>query len=129
MLKSVAELCQQHGISIKELAELIVGLSGFKGRLAWAARVPGLRTNTLATLMVLTLAAWILSGIYKVQPDEQGVVLRFGKWVATTGPGLPGRGCAFSAARPTSSPGRSPVPPPTCISRRARGGALPETCA
>ncbi|HJU49837.1 MAG TPA: FtsH protease activity modulator HflK [Pseudogulbenkiania sp.] len=29
-----------------------------------------------------------MSGIYKVQPDEQGVILRFGKWVDTTGPGL-----------------------------------------
>ncbi|MFX8758817.1 SPFH domain-containing protein, partial [Acinetobacter baumannii] len=28
------------------------------------------------------------AGIYKVQPDEQGVVLRFGRWVATAEPGL-----------------------------------------
>ena len=31
----------------------------------------------------------VLGGIfYRVQPDEQGVVLRFGKWVNTTPPGL-----------------------------------------
>lgn len=36
----------------------------------------------------LVALAWINSGIYKIQPDEQGVVLRFGKWVATTDPGL-----------------------------------------
>ena len=31
----------------------------------------------------------VLGGIfYRVQPDEQGVVLRFGKWVDTTPPGL-----------------------------------------
>ena len=31
---------------------------------------------------------WMLSGLYRVQPDEQGVVLRFGKWVRTDQPGL-----------------------------------------
>ncbi|HWZ46956.1 MAG TPA: FtsH protease activity modulator HflK [Herbaspirillum sp.] len=41
-----------------------------------------------ATLFGLLAAAWILSGIYKVQPDEQGVVLRFGKWTDTTESGL-----------------------------------------
>jgi membrane protease subunit HflK len=32
--------------------------------------------------------AWVLSGIYRVEPDEQGVVLRFGRWVDTVEPGL-----------------------------------------
>jgi len=40
----------------------------------------------LAILVVL--AIWGFSGFYRVQPDEQGVVLRFGKWVQTTQPGL-----------------------------------------
>ena len=31
---------------------------------------------------------WGLSGLYRVLPDEQGVVLRFGKFVNTTQPGL-----------------------------------------
>ena len=31
---------------------------------------------------------WIASGLYRVGPDEQGVVLRFGKFVKTTQPGL-----------------------------------------
>ncbi|MBP7337873.1 FtsH protease activity modulator HflK [Niveispirillum sp.] len=31
---------------------------------------------------------WGLSGIYRVQPDEQGVVLRFGEYVRTEQPGL-----------------------------------------
>ncbi len=33
---------------------------------------------------------WLVFGgiFYRVQPDEQGVVLRFGKWVDTTPPGL-----------------------------------------
>jgi membrane protease subunit HflK len=36
------------------------------------------------------LVLWLIFGgiFYRVQPDEQGVVLRFGKWVDTTSPGL-----------------------------------------
>ncbi len=30
---------------------------------------------------------WLLSGIFIVEPDEEGVVLRFGKYVRTVGPG------------------------------------------
>jgi len=39
-------------------------------------------------LAVLIAIAWVSSGIYKVQPDEQGVVLRFGKWISTSEAGL-----------------------------------------
>jgi len=38
-------------------------------------------------LIVLAIL-WALSGLYRVLPDEQGVVLRFGKFVNTTQPGL-----------------------------------------
>jgi len=34
------------------------------------------------------IAVWAFSGLYRVLPDEQGVVLRFGKFVSTTQPGL-----------------------------------------
>jgi membrane protease subunit HflK len=34
------------------------------------------------------VAVWLLSGIYVVNPSEQGVVLRFGQFVARTGPGI-----------------------------------------
>jgi membrane protease subunit HflK len=37
---------------------------------------------------LILLALWGASGFYRVQPDQQGVVLRFGKWVNTTSPGL-----------------------------------------
>ena len=40
-------------------------------------------------LILLVLAfVWLASGLYRVLPDEQGVVLRFGKFVKTTQPGL-----------------------------------------
>jgi len=38
-------------------------------------------------LIVLAIL-WALSGLYRVLPDEQGVLLRFGKFVNTTQPGL-----------------------------------------
>ena len=38
--------------------------------------------------LVLVLILWALSGLYRVLPDEQGVVLRFGKFIKTTQPGL-----------------------------------------
>ena len=38
-------------------------------------------------LVILSLI-WVASGLYRVLPDEQGVVLRFGKFVKTTQPGL-----------------------------------------
>jgi membrane protease subunit HflK len=41
--------------------------------------------------IILIIAAivlvWLASGLYRVQPDEQGVVLRFGQWVRTTATG------------------------------------------
>lgn len=39
-------------------------------------------------VIVIAILAWMLSGFYRVEPDEQGVVLRFGKFVGTTNPGL-----------------------------------------
>ncbi len=38
--------------------------------------------------LVILVAIWAFSGLYRVLPDEQGVVLRFGKFVSTTQPGL-----------------------------------------
>jgi len=40
----------------------------------------------LAVVALLTL--WALTGFYRVQVDEQGVVMRFGEFVSTTPPGL-----------------------------------------
>ena len=34
------------------------------------------------------VAVWLASGFYRVEPDEQGVVLRFGAFDRTTLPGL-----------------------------------------
>ena len=37
---------------------------------------------------IILALLWVGSGLYRVLPDEQGVVLRFGKFVKTTQPGL-----------------------------------------
>ena len=42
----------------------------------------------LVLIPLIVLAIWLASGFYRVQPDEQGVVLRFGEWIKTTQPGL-----------------------------------------
>jgi len=60
----------------------------FKDKLRRFTRIPGLGGHGLALMGALAFVAWGASGIYKVQPDEQGVVLRFGKWVDTTESGL-----------------------------------------
>jgi len=36
----------------------------------------------------LLAVVWLASGIYRVEADEQGVVMRFGQWVRTEQPGL-----------------------------------------
>ncbi len=39
-------------------------------------------------ILIILAFVWLASGLYRVGPDEQGVVLRFGKFVKTTQPGL-----------------------------------------
>ena len=38
--------------------------------------------------LIILVIIWVASGLYRVLPDEQGVVLRFGKFINTTQPGL-----------------------------------------
>jgi modulator of FtsH protease HflK len=51
-------------------------------------RRPRLGRRDVGVILALALIGWGATAVYNVQPDEQGVVLRFGKWVDTTGPGL-----------------------------------------
>ena len=45
-------------------------------------------TKPIILGLIIIAILWTLSGLYRVLPDEQGVVLRFGKFVNTTQPGL-----------------------------------------
>ena len=42
----------------------------------------------IAIVLLAAIAIWAMSGFYRVQSEELGVVLRFGKYVRDTGPGL-----------------------------------------
>src|SRR5688500_8578981 len=48
----------------------------------------GLRGGGLAIAALVIFVAWLASGIYVVQADEQGVVQRFGAFVYRTTPGI-----------------------------------------
>ena len=41
-----------------------------------------------AVILLALVLIWLASGFYRVLPDEQGVVLQFGKYTTTTQPGL-----------------------------------------
>ncbi|MEQ8747741.1 FtsH protease activity modulator HflK [Pyruvatibacter sp.] len=48
----------------------------------------GLGARGLLVGLAILVLVWLASGFYRVQPDEQGVVLRFGEYIKTTQPGL-----------------------------------------
>jgi membrane protease subunit HflK len=52
----------------------------------WRGRFRAWKIGPWLVLLVI-LALYLLSGIYTIAPDEQGVVLRFGRAVRQTGPG------------------------------------------
>ena len=47
----------------------------------------GFTTGSLIIILLGVIVVWLLSGIYFVGAREQGVVLRFGRFIARTGPG------------------------------------------
>ena len=51
-------------------------------------RFPRVDRRGFFAFAAVMIIAWLSTSLYRVQPDEKGVVLRFGKWVETTEPGL-----------------------------------------
>ena len=51
-------------------------------------KIYGTGTRSVLLLAGLALIGWISTGFYNVQPDEEGLELRFGRWIETTEPGL-----------------------------------------
>ncbi|KRO60276.1 MAG: hypothetical protein ABS01_02825 [Pelagibacteraceae bacterium BACL5 MAG-120705-bin12] len=45
-------------------------------------------SKPIGLILLILVFVWIASGLYRVLPDEQGVVIRFGKFIKTTQPGL-----------------------------------------
>lgn len=56
-----------------------------RGRLAALVLV---RPSSIFVFFAVSFAVWLTTGIYKVEPDQLGVVTRFGRYVATRSPGL-----------------------------------------
>jgi len=51
-------------------------------------KLPRLGKNLVKVVVAALLGLWLASGLYKVEADEMGVVLRFGKLTNVTEPGL-----------------------------------------
>ena len=75
---------------VRKLQERVGGLFGGKGPSGGGGGSSG-RNLSLTMIGVLVgglLIAWLLTGLYIVNPAERGVILRFGAYVKTTAPGL-----------------------------------------
>src|SRR5512147_229303 len=64
------------------------GGSGSGGDGAGGEGNAAMRGFGFATVVVVLLAIWALTGIYKVDAAEQAVVTRFGEFARTAGPGI-----------------------------------------
>ncbi|MBT8441452.1 MAG: FtsH protease activity modulator HflK [Gammaproteobacteria bacterium] len=61
---------------------------GGKGGRPSAGSGEGPSSAALTVLIVLAIIGWLATGLYRVNADERGVVLRFGAYTTTTTPGL-----------------------------------------
>ena len=69
-------------------AELTKILKRLKTLLGGSSPGPGKPPNLVYGVIVLLVAAWLVSGFYTIDAQERGVKLRFGAVVADVGPGL-----------------------------------------
>ncbi len=69
-----------------ELDQLLAQIRAFLRRMLGGAGATAGRGAILAAVAVA--AIWLATGFYRVEPDEQGLVLRFGAYVRSTPPGL-----------------------------------------
>jgi len=77
---------QRGGPQPPNLEELLKkGQDRFKGAMPGGGRWSG---RGILLIVLALIAIWLATGFYRVGADEQGVVLRFGKYLTTTDPGL-----------------------------------------
>jgi membrane protease subunit HflK len=60
---------------------------GLKNMFGGSSKTPDVK-KPIILFIIGAIAVWALSGFYRVDADEQGVVLRFGKYTNMTQPGL-----------------------------------------
>jgi len=76
---------------VRDFQRKLAGLFGGRGGSGRAGDGPGAGSAgaaLIATALVLLGGGWLLSGFYKVDAAERGIVLRFGEYQTTTQPGL-----------------------------------------
>jgi modulator of FtsH protease HflK len=61
---------------------------GNKGKMSWQPSPAGEISFSLGLFVLIVIIVWFLFGFYIVNPAEQAVVLRFGKFVQVQDPGL-----------------------------------------
>lgn len=71
---------------LRNVQRWISGLFGRKGGGA-GPKTPANLGRGLSTLIIVIVTAWAGSGFYRVDAQERAVILRFGRYVETTGPG------------------------------------------
>jgi modulator of FtsH protease HflK len=64
----------------------LFGRGGGGGSLGGGQSSPGF-SKGISSILVLIAAVWVGSGLYRVDAQERAVILRFGKYMQTTGPG------------------------------------------
>ncbi|HXP66464.1 MAG TPA: FtsH protease activity modulator HflK [Steroidobacteraceae bacterium] len=64
----------------------LFGRGGGSGGLGGGQSSQGF-SKGVSTIVVLIIAVWVGSGLYRVDAQERAVILRFGKYMQTTGPG------------------------------------------
>ena len=72
--------------ALKKLQEKLGGLFGGGG--AAGSSGGGFSGRAVVVLALVGLAVWALLGVYQLDEQERGIVLRFGKYNETTQPGL-----------------------------------------
>lgn len=72
----------------KDLDKLLSSLRNSFGR--FSSKTPDGKINKKNWLLfiLIAIAIWGATGVYRVQPDEQGIVLRFGEYIRSTPDGL-----------------------------------------
>jgi modulator of FtsH protease HflK len=71
----------------RRLAGLFGRSGGGVGSSSGGGQSPRALGRGLGSVLVLIVAVWVGSGVYRVDAQERAVILRFGKYVQTTGPG------------------------------------------
>ena len=72
---------------LRNLQRRLSSLFGRSGGGIGNSSTPANVGRGLSTVLIIIAAVWIGSGLYRVDAQERAVILRFGKYVQTSGPG------------------------------------------